>query len=196
MGCWSVFELIFIFWFENVIIGVMTASKMVMNRPGDPALWLGKLFAVPFFAFHYGMFTFVHGIFVMVLFGKEKFGNLNPEHLEVGVYRFITSCEGMAWMVLMLLLSNLLLMYREYIGNGRYNTATIKEVMMEPYKRVVVLYLTVLFGGFLVMALDEPFFGLLLLVVLKIVFDIYNARKERELTIEHPQESAVASATE
>ncbi|MDX1296407.1 MAG: DUF6498-containing protein [Sulfurimonadaceae bacterium] len=192
---WGVFELIFIFWFENVIIGLMTAFKMVMTRPSEPVLWFGKLFAVPFFAFHYGMFTFVHGIFVLVLFGGDRFENLNPEHFELSVYRFITSSEGMGWMVLMLSLSNMLLMYREYFGNDRYKSTTINEVMTEPYKRVVVLHLTVLFGGFLVMALNEPFFGLLLLVVLKITFDIRNAQKERELQDEQLEEPGAATAS-
>jgi hypothetical protein len=185
---WGVFELIFVFWFENVIIGLMTLLKILLNRPSDGTLWAGKLFMVPFFSFHYGMFTFVHGIFVMVLFGGERFGNIDPSNLEVTVYKIITGGEGMALMAWMLLLSNLILSYSEYIHNGLYRSATLQEVMMAPYSRIVVLHLTIIFGGFLVMALHEPLFGLIMLIVLKIAFDIYHRRreaaKERAISIE------------
>lgn len=66
---WEVFPLLLLFWFENVLIGVFNAVKMLLVAPTDPIRWLGKLFLVPFFCFHYGMFTFVHGVFVMGLFG-------------------------------------------------------------------------------------------------------------------------------
>ncbi len=177
---WGVFELIFIFWFENLVIGLVTLLKIVSNRPDNAAIWAGKLFMAPFFTFHYGMFTFVHGIFVISLFGGEGFEGVNPSNFELTVYRLITSVEGMALMAWMLLLTNLVLMYKEYFHNDLYSSMTLNAVMSEPYKRVVVLHLTIIFGGFLVMALHEPLFGLIFLIVLKIAFDFYHARKRQK----------------
>ena len=187
---WGVFELIFIFWFENVIIGLMTAFKIVMNRPAEGLFWAGKLFMVPFFLFHYGMFTFVHGIFVISLFGGAHFSEVSPSNLQNAVAMMIEGSEGMALMASMLFLSNLVLTYREYFHNGRYREATLNAVMMEPYQRVAVLHLTIIFGGFLVMALHEPLLGLVMLVALKILFDIFRRRRERT------KELAAASGVE
>jgi hypothetical protein len=43
--------------------------------------------------------------------------------------------------------------------------------MMQPYGRVMVLHLTVLFGGWVVMLLGSPVFALVLLVVFKTAAD-------------------------
>ena len=61
---WDAFALIALFWMENVVIGVFFVLRMLALDPRDPALWAGKLFMVPFFCFHYGMFTAIHGVFV------------------------------------------------------------------------------------------------------------------------------------
>jgi Family of unknown function (DUF6498) len=66
---WEVFPLMFLFWSENLIVGVFNVLKMLTANPSSPVSWLGKMFIIPFFCVHYGMFTFIHGIFVITLFG-------------------------------------------------------------------------------------------------------------------------------
>jgi hypothetical protein len=53
--------------------------------------------------------------------------------------------------------------------------------MGQPYARVVVLHLTIIGGGFLVMALGAPVLGLLLLVVLKIGVDLAAHLREHSI---------------
>jgi hypothetical protein len=53
----------------------------------------------------------------------------------------------------------------------------LKSVMNEPYGRIIILHLTLLGGGFLIMALGEPIWALLLLSVLKIGFEVLNSLK-------------------
>jgi hypothetical protein len=67
---WSVFALPALFWMENVVVGALFALRLLCADPADAALWPAKLFMVPFFCLHYGMFTAVHGIFVFTLFGE------------------------------------------------------------------------------------------------------------------------------
>src|SRR5687767_8576128 len=62
---WDVFPLLLLFWVENVVIGALNVLKMLLADPEDAALWAGKLFMVPFFCVHYGIFTSVHGAFVL-----------------------------------------------------------------------------------------------------------------------------------
>jgi len=53
------------------------------------------------------------------------------------------------------------------VRSGEYQRASLNALMAQPYGRVVVLHLTVLFGGWVVMLLGSPLFALVLLVVLK-----------------------------
>ena len=51
--------------------------------------------------------------------------------------------------------------------------------MMQPYGRLVVLHLAVLFGGWLVLALGSPLAALVLLVGLKTAADVRAHQAER-----------------
>ncbi|MCZ6616582.1 MAG: DUF6498-containing protein, partial [Gammaproteobacteria bacterium] len=61
--------------------------------------------------------------------------------------------------------------YRNFIGCREYIHKTLSQQMNEPYKRVVVMHLTIIFGGFVVMLLETPLPALVLLIVLKIYAD-------------------------
>ncbi len=65
-----------------------------------------------------------------------------------------------------------------YIRGGEYRRATLKDLMQRPYSRVVVLHVVIIASGFLVMALNAPTVGLLLLVVLKVGVDVRAHLKE------------------
>src|SRR5882672_10492559 len=74
---WEVFPLLFLFWMENVVVGVSNVLKMLFAAPSDPVRWAAKLFIIPFFCVHYGGFALVHGVFVIAFFGggpKDQHG--------------------------------------------------------------------------------------------------------------------------
>ena len=64
-------------------------------------------------------------------------------------------------------------------GSERY-TVTVRELMGAPYKRIVVLHVAVIAGGFAVMALGQPTLLLLVLVVLKTAMDVRLHLREHE----------------
>ena len=64
---WTVFSVVLLYWCENVVVGAFNVLRMLCAQPRNAPLWAGKLFLIPFFMVHYGMFTFVHGIFVFTL---------------------------------------------------------------------------------------------------------------------------------
>jgi hypothetical protein len=51
--------------------------------------------------------------------------------------------------------------------------------MSQPYGRVVVLHLTVLFGGWIVLTIGSPLLALVLLVALKTAADVRAHQAER-----------------
>jgi len=176
---WEVFPLMFLFWSENVILGVFNVLKMLVNLPSIPANWVVKLFVIPFFCVHYGMFTYGHGSFVMLLFG----GGLNHMHGFPGVADFwkVIGEFGLGWAILGLVVSHGVSFVTNYIGKNEYRRVGLMELMNQPYGRIVVMHLAILFGGFLVLALHSRTPALLLLVALKIGFDLRcHAREQKK----------------
>jgi hypothetical protein len=175
---WEVFPLVFLFWSENVIVGVFNALKMLFANPEVPLGWAAKVFMIPFFCVHYGMFTFVHGIFVMVLFGGGMKRGAGFPNIET--FRHAAQEYHLGWAILGLAVSHAVSFATNYLGRAEYRQASLPMLMQQPYGRIVVLHLTILGGGFLMMALHSPTVGLVLLVALKTALDLRGHLKERK----------------
>lgn len=176
---WPVFPILLLFWMENVVVGVLNVARMLLLDPGDLGTWAGKLFFVPFFCVHYGMFTLVHGVFVMALFGGPGYERAGDSLFSADpVFRAIR--EYNLWLpVAAIAGSHLFSFCWNYCLRGEYLRALLQDLMTRPYARVVVLHLTIIFGGFGAMALGSPLWALVLLVVLKIGIDLAAHIRER-----------------
>jgi hypothetical protein len=177
---WEVFPLMFLFWSENVIVGIFNVLRMIF------AMFFRErvLPAIPFFCVHYGMFTFVHGFFIMEIFGGgvKQFENFfNP--LDPGTYWQIfwqiMRENHLGWAVLGLAVSRGISFVTNYVGQGEYRRITAMQLMWQPYGRIVVLHIALLGGGILIKAGHSPVAGLLLLIALKIFLDLAGHLRER-----------------
>jgi hypothetical protein len=173
---WNVFVLIFLYWLENVITGFFNILRMLVLQPWHILHWFGKLFTVGFFTFHYGMFTAVHGVFVIMLFGGESITNRGT--ISPSIIFDIISKYQLIYIVLALYLSHGLSYLINYIGGKEYQKTNLKILMGRPYGRIIILHIVVLIGGFFVLALKSPKLGIVLLVFLKTFFDLAAHRKE------------------
>lgn len=163
--------IIVIYWCENLVIGFYNVMKMIAAKGESPTGAMkvnnrpvksgGKIFLIVFFIVHYGMFTLVHGVFVFVLFGKG-----------------LSSLGGIFLAAASLLIGNGVSFFKDYIATGEYRSKTINDLFFQPYKRVVILHLTILTGGFAAMGLDAPQTALAVLVILKIGVDVWVYRRE------------------
>jgi hypothetical protein len=193
---WSIFEIVFLYWCENLIVGFTVVLKILFASPdigqGDvilrtrggekvplpldklPKLMsILKIVIVPFFIFHYGMFCMGHGVFIFAIFEEGAFGT--AEVIEV-----TNNLRGpFQWILLALLASHLVSFFLNYLGRGEYRTTNPIELMMSPYKRIVVMHLTIIFGAAATMFLGNPVGLLLLLVALKIALDVRSHLQER-----------------
>lgn len=169
---WQVFPIVLLFWMENVIIGVFNVFKMIACSPNQKQ-WVAKVFLIPFFCLHYGTFTSVHGVIVIFMFGMLG-GFIKPGDFAAGPFDILGIMGKLQlwWAVLALLVSHAVSFAVNYLGKGEYKQSNIALLMLQPYGRVVILHITVLFGGFLVMLLGSPIIGLILLISLKIFIDI------------------------
>lgn len=169
-GWWTVYEVVLLFWAENVVIGVMQVLRMVSlgvltRSMAPPALSV-------FFALHYGMFTMVHGMFVVGILGPD-----NSAELESGI-TLLLNAGGLLWPLAALLVSHLVSFVVNFLGNGEWRAFDLGKMMGAPYVRVVQLHLLILGGGALTVFLGEPIAMLVLLVLLKIAADLHAHWRE------------------
>jgi Family of unknown function (DUF6498) len=150
-----------------------TAQASTAGSPGAAGPGSGRLASVGrvglamFFAFHYGMFWVVHGIFVFALpaFGNG-FGLDDRGVFGDVIWSNVLLAAGV------LFLSHGASFLFNYIGRGEYIVASAARQMSSPYGRVVVLHLTIIFGSMVVAFLGAPIGALVILVGLKTAFDL------------------------
>jgi hypothetical protein len=149
---------------------------MLTADPGDAVVWIGKGFLIPFFCIHYGMFTFIHGQFVLALFGGEAMRR-SAFHLTG-----LVDAVGQAGIwpgVAFLGLSHGVSFLHNWIMSGEYRRASVRQLMGQPYARVMVLHFTILIGGFVVQIAGAPVLAVALLVMLKTAIDLRAHLAER-----------------
>ncbi len=172
---WTVFPLMLLYWLENVIVGAFNVLKMMLAQPGDVVRWAGKLFLIPFFIVHFGGFTYVHGMMLFALFGPKPIDPFGFVHTLPTVIR----ANQLGWGVASLIASHGVSFFWNYLRNGEYLRASLQQLMGQPYSRVIVLHLTVLFGGWIVMLLGSPLGALIILIALKTAADVSGHKSER-----------------
>jgi hypothetical protein len=186
---WDVGSIVVLYWAENLIIGGYTVLKMLVK---------GKLGALPlilFFCLHYGGFCAVHGVFVLELtqFAGATASTPGPQDWPgplVLVQQIIAAApREFLWAVLALLLSHGASFVLLFLAQGEYRHSTLKQLMNAPYKRIVLLHIAVIAGGFLVVKMGSPLGLLIALVALKIGMDIMLHRRS------HREFSGSSSAT-
>lgn len=175
---WSIGTILVLYWLENGIIGVSNVVRMVVAA-GPHGGHLAKVFLVPFFVVHYGLFWTVHGVFVTSFFGAgleavgTGIGTGAPFGLGVVSSALLGADTGtLTWGVLSLALSHGVSLVSNFLLGGEYRRVTAAELMARPYARVVILHLTIIFGAFAAMLLGAPIGALLVLVVTKTAVDV------------------------
>jgi hypothetical protein len=176
---WDASSIIVLYWAENLIIGGFTLLKMLVAGK------TGALFRMLFFCVHYGGFCAIHGIFVLELtrFAGEDFspaaaaswpGPLALLQMFIGMLQQVLAAapEAFLWGCLALLLSHGISFLLLFIGQQEYRHATLNDLMKAPYRRIVVMHVAVIAGGFLVARLGSPLGLLFALVALKTGMDI------------------------
>ena len=68
--------------------------------------------------------------------------------------------------------------FTNFIGEREYEAATVSGLMHAPYYRVIVMHMTLLFGGWIVMLIGMPAGALVVLLLLKTAVDLHAHRRE------------------
>ena len=171
---WTVLSVLLLYWFENVVIGGFNVLKMAFANPKSLASDAIKVFLIPFFIIHYGMFAFVHGMIILSFFGHATRFSPGP-----AVFAAALRDAGVGWGVVAIVASHGFSFFHNYWMSGEYRNASPQVLMAQPYARVVVLHVAILIGGFGTVALGSPVVALVVLVALKTAIDFKAHLAER-----------------
>jgi hypothetical protein len=169
---WSLSETIALYWLENVIVGFYNVLKMKratavpvdaadLKLNGQPYTASMKGSLIKFFILHYGLFTFIHGVFVLTMFGA-------PQLLTVSL--IVAFCS--------IFVSHGISFKTNFIDKGEFERISAPDLMFLPYKRIVILHFVVLLGGILAQVFGTPVIAVVLLILLKIVVDLLSHSAE------------------
>jgi hypothetical protein len=180
---WGTMDVLMVFWAENVVIGVYTALRMA-SRLALRAEW-SALALIPFFAVHYGIFCAGHGFFLLGMSGMMGGqGPLPPISLgplaPFGMLAGLMEKPAFLWAVVGIALSHGVSFVLNFLLGREFDRTTSRDIMGQPYARVMILHVTIIFGAIAVMQLGSPVWALALLVLLKIGVDVVAHLRERK----------------
>lgn len=174
---WPAGVLLLLYWCENVIIGAVNGLKMVVSGAAmGPPGWIANVFLLPFYVFHYGLFCFVHGVFVLVIgsIGAGKVPDVDPS--LTGLFRVVEHLTrhepGFFWSLAAIAGLQLLSFVTDWLAKGKYRDTNPMTQMFEPYGRVIVLHLTIMVGMIPVLILGGPVWALVGLAIMKTLFEL------------------------
>ncbi|MCI0498145.1 MAG: DUF6498-containing protein [Planctomycetales bacterium] len=195
---WDAFAIVLLYWTENAVIGFYNILKMALVRMPHPVAHLGKLFTIFFFLIHYGGFTAIHGFFVLEMFHQNT--RFPVQHSWPCFLVFVQMLFNVIGHVISILPPNMMYAIAglfishgisfgyHFLYKGEYTRTGLQVLMGQPYGRIVVMHVAVLFGGFLTMALGSPIGVLLILVLLKTVIDVkLHLRQHRAKPQSNPE---------
>lgn len=183
---WPVYHVMALYWAENVVAGVFTLLRMVAANP-----WAGIPMGA-FFCVHYGMFCFVHGIFVHTLFSGQ--GDAPWPPVGALVQTLLSTPTLLAGVLLMLASHGWSFATHALFAPRPDAPPDLRRIMLRPYGRMVILHVTILAGGFLAMQAGEPVLALAPLIVLKTIIDLYLHRRANLPAAVAPTPTAPAAA--
>ncbi len=192
---WGVTFIVLLYWIENLIAGFFNILKITFLQTEKAADRKLKLFIIPFFCLHYGGFCAGHGFFLTSYFkigsdisplanSTEWWGPFVLLQLLYSIVAklWISRPPEMIWAVLGLTVSHGVSFVENYILGREYRTGSISKLMHKPYQRIIVMHIAIIAGGIFIMKLNSPMPLLIILVILKIFFDLFLHRKSHRQT--------------
>jgi len=199
---WRVFDVMILYWAENIVVGAVNVLRMLAcsarrrvgfgesaadsspvgfarseRRAETRGSRRSRLFLMPFFILHYGIFCFGHYTAVMAIFGDQVGSS---EILATFAVPLAEAWRSPLWIGFgAIAASHLFSFYANYIRGEEYLRTTPSQLMKRPYGRIVVMHVAIIAGGALVFWLGSPLPMLLVLIAVKIGIDLRMHYRER-----------------
>ena len=138
-GAAGVGDVFVVYWFENVVVWFTSTIKILTARGGTAGIAepTSNVPIAGFFAFHFGLFTIVHGVFSFIIAALSGGFTGGPR----------------TWLLLLaaILASHLVSLGLNWFGQGEREVVSAQRAMTVPYPRMLVLHLSVIGGFFLLL---------------------------------------------
>lgn len=167
---WKLADVMVLFWAESAVVAFYALLKMAV---------VGRWLAIPagaFFLAHFGAFMAMHFLFIYAFFVR----GVGAAGRAPAAYDALAAIFVPLWPALLaLFLSHGVSFAVNFVGRREHRGATLKGLMSAPYSRIVLMQLTVIFGGWMALLFHDATPALALLVGLKLAADLYAHRRER-----------------
>ena len=157
----SVLTVMWVYWLQSVVIGFFTFIKL-LNKAGAPGSGFVAVSMALFFAFHYGFFHFIYAVFLNAFSSFAILGS--PLQSTNAIFLAVTG--------LLFLLNHA---YSFHVNRAADAKKDIAAIFSAPYKRIIPMHLTIIFGGMLAMAFGNTANAAILILfgLLKTAADVF-----------------------
>jgi len=171
---WDIYTLLVYYWCETLIVGFWTVVTIALHRDTDTEgrwrpEWRGKGGAAPALTvtLHAGFFMAIHLFLMNSLYGDRWPGHLDS--IQVFVATFLVGQN--LWPML-----GGTFLQRGLIFWGDYRANSVTPATIGLYLRIIVMQVVIIFGSLGVLLAGSGLLGVLLLVAMKTVLDLYWPR--------------------
>lgn len=180
---WDLTTLLIIYWSENIAIGFWNVLKLMkaprindinnkyhfsveemeeskrneMNKPENLSKFV-TMFTL-FFIVHYGLFTFIHGVFIFTI-GLQTSNN------------FLSYLPAVIFSFLLIFLSHGISYFLNFIGKKEYESTSASELMIKPYKRIFTTHFVVFIVFAALKDSNSPMISAFILIIIKTIGDL------------------------
>lgn len=169
--------IIILYWAETGIIGLFNILKILFVDSEQKISLKIKILFIAFFSIHFGMFMIVHFVFLLAfLFSRYLSDTLS----------LIQAMPFSYYMLVGFFFSHGTSFVYNYFILGERKKVELQQLMIHPYSRVIIMHLTILFGGIVSIIFGQPVLLLILLIFGKTIADLIFHLKERERVTSGP----------
>lgn len=192
---WGVPALLLVYWLESAVVGVESIAKILRAEGTDDpdglpsmrfndrsvASFIGSSnrSIAGFFVQHYGIFWLVHGVFVLTVF-RGFAPVLDGEWVSV-----VVPTVGLA--------AYHVVSYRlNFVGYREFERRGPVALMIDPYRRVLVLHLTIVLGAFAIGGVGAPVGVVVVMVLVKTALDLRGHWRTHESAAARPVDASTS----
>ena len=171
------FAIVMVYFLETFIIGLLHAYKMYyVSKRGRAQLRISKpsisnFFKIGFFFFHYSFFIAVQSIFVFAIFSMGDTNIKQPFNL-IANYEYVLTLKGMGYAASSMFVFMAIQTYFSFIQSKGYNFATLDQMLMQPYLRILIQQFTVILAMFFISIFPNGIMVPVLLIIFRLFIDL------------------------
>lgn len=154
IGGWDMSDSLLLYWMENLIVGFFAILRIILAQGSETLVQSAsgtvnrltnitqKIPMVLFFMVHYTGFCLGHGIFVVMILTFTDIGSTHYDNAIVFA-ELIGKLPLYIYPFIFMVASHSYSFVANYLGKNEYHTITPSSAMMAPYKRIMVVHLSI-----------------------------------------------------